>query len=125
EISLSHFHIPRSKFLRNALHSLSCACSFALAYLKAQPLAVAHPLLQLQGGDTFKQIGNAFQVKGELANVDDLKKAVEKEMKLSIAAPLIDVFSQQDGSWIREEKMSASLRDTDETDCYGFTLPSA
>ena len=43
-------------------------CSFACAYRKAQPLAVAHPLLQLQDGDTFKQIGNAFQVKGELAN---------------------------------------------------------
>eukprot|EP00913_Durusdinium_trenchii_P032273 g30218.t1 len=46
----------------------------------AQPLAVAHPLLQLQDGDTFKQIGNAFQVKGELANVDDLKKAIDPSL---------------------------------------------
>ena len=52
------------------MHCIPCHahCSFALAYRKAQPLAVAHPLLQLQDGDTFEQIGNAFQVKGELAN---------------------------------------------------------
>ena len=31
-------------------------------------MAVAHPLLQLQDGDTFKQIGNPFQVTGELAD---------------------------------------------------------
>ncbi|CAK8989682.1 unnamed protein product [Durusdinium trenchii] len=108
------------------MHCIACHahCSFALAYRKAQPLAVAHPLLQLQDGDTFKQIGNAFQVKGELANVDDLKKAIDPSLP-PIQTSKIDVYSLKDGSWIREEKMSASLRDTDETDCYGFTLPSA
>ncbi|CAK9086737.1 Uncharacterized protein SCF082_LOCUS41027 [Durusdinium trenchii] len=77
-------------------------------------------------GEKFAQIGNPFKVTGELADVDDLKKAIkaEKPNKVKCDADEIDIFSQQDGKWIKEEKMSASLRDTDETDCYGFTLPS-
>ncbi|CAK9075230.1 unnamed protein product [Durusdinium trenchii] len=78
-------------------------------------------------GDTFKQIGNAFQVKGELANVDDLKKALkaEKPNKVKCDADEIDIFSQQDGSWIREDEEASVNRGTSKTDCYGFTLPSA
>ncbi|CAK9049183.1 unnamed protein product [Durusdinium trenchii] len=109
------------------MHCIACHahCSFALAYRKAQPLAVAHPLLQLQDGDTFEQMGNAFPIDPVPSNIAYLKKAIKKEEELSIAPSKIDIFSQQDGKWIKKEKMSASLRNTDETDCYGFTLPSA
>ncbi|CAK9091312.1 unnamed protein product, partial [Durusdinium trenchii] len=54
--------------------------------------------------DKFKQIGNAFQVKGELANVDDLK---------------------EDGKWIREDEEASVNRGTSKSDCYGFTIPSS
>mmetsp|Transcript_3491 Transcript_3491/g.4095 ORF Transcript_3491/g.4095 Transcript_3491/m.4095 type:complete len:339 (+) Transcript_3491:112-1128(+) len=75
--------------------------------------------------EKFEQIGSAFRVKGELAIVDDLKEAIKKKEELTIAASKIDIYSQKDGTWIQEELMSASLRDTDESDCYGFTVPSA
>ncbi|CAK9049263.1 unnamed protein product [Durusdinium trenchii] len=81
---------------------------------------------QLQkDGDTFEQMGNAFPIDPVPSNIAYLKKAIKKEEELSIAPSKIDIFSQQDGKWIKKEKMSASLRNTDETDCYGFTLPSA
>ena len=79
-------------------------------------------------------------------------EAIEKEMKLSIAAPLIEIFSQQqeplsvpaisllvafvfshfflvwmpsgqDGKWSKEGKMSASLHDNDEDAPYGYIVP--
>ncbi|CAK9104299.1 unnamed protein product [Durusdinium trenchii] len=67
-----------------------------------------------------QEIGNAFQVKGELLNVDDLK-----EEKLSIAASKIDIYSSKDGKWIwkKEEKMSACLRDISEENPYGYIVP--
>ncbi|CAE7489150.1 unnamed protein product, partial [Symbiodinium pilosum] len=75
-------------------------------------------------GKEFEPTGNAFQVKGALANavlhafggrhqVDDLKKAIKAEEELSIAASKIDVYSQKDRAWVKEAKMSASLRDKD------------
>jgi len=78
---------------------------------------------QLTDGKEFEPTGNAFQVKGAFANVDDLKKAIKAEEELSIAASKIDVYSQQDRKWVEEETMSASLRDTTEEDCYWFVLP--
>ena len=83
-------------------------------------------------------------------------EAIEKKMKLTIAAPLIDIYSQQDeplfvpltsllvgtfqtsastcctlllmdlqdGKWIKEEKMSKSLRDTSEPGTWCFVLSS-
>ncbi|CAK9083502.1 unnamed protein product [Durusdinium trenchii] len=97
------------------------------AFRKAQPFAVAHPLLQLQDGDTFAQIGNAFPIDPVPSNIAYLKEAIKTKNPATVQCDAfqIDIFSQQDGKWIKEEKMSASLRDTDETDCYGFTLPSA
>ncbi|CAK8987142.1 Ubiquitin-like domain-containing protein, partial [Durusdinium trenchii] len=109
------------------MHCIPCHahCSFALAYRKAQPFAVAHPLLQLQDGDTFEQMGNAFPIDPVPSNIAYLKKAIKAEKPNKVKCDADEIFSQQDGKWIKEEKMSASLRDTDETDCYGFTLPSA
>ena len=52
------------------MHCIPCHahCSFARAYRKAQPLAVAHRLLQSQDGEKFAQIGNPFKVTGGLAD---------------------------------------------------------
>jgi len=45
-------------------------------------------------------------------------------MELSVAAPLIDIYLQQeDGGWKKESKMSASLRDNAEESPYGYFLP--
>ncbi|CAJ1423478.1 unnamed protein product [Effrenium voratum] len=76
-------------------------------------------------GEELELIGNAFKITASVVDVDDLKEAIEKKEKLTIAASKIDVYRQKDGGWVKEEKMSASLRDTDEADCYGFVLPSA
>ncbi|CAJ1436352.1 unnamed protein product [Effrenium voratum] len=91
-----------------------------------QPSAAASAVWvrQLKSLDGKEFIGNAFQVKGVLANVDDLKKAIKAEEELSIAASKIDIYSQKDGRWVKEARMSASLHDTDEADCYGFVLPA-
>ncbi|CAJ1344045.1 unnamed protein product [Effrenium voratum] len=77
-------------------------------------------------GKDFEIVGNAFQVKGVLTNVDDLKEAIKqkKPNTVSCDADELDIYSRQDGGWVKEEKMSASLRETDEADCYGFMLPA-
>ncbi|CAJ1381773.1 unnamed protein product [Effrenium voratum] len=77
-------------------------------------------------GKDFEIVGNAFQVKGVLTNVDDLKEAIKqkKPNTVSCDADELDIYSRQDGRWVKEGKMSASLRDTDEADCYGFMLPA-
>ncbi|CAK9075232.1 unnamed protein product [Durusdinium trenchii] len=49
----------------------------------------------------------------------------EKPNKVKCDADEIDIFSQQDGSWIREDEEASVNRGTSKTDCYGFTLPSA
>jgi len=83
--------------------------------------------LQKDGKSGFEFDGNGFQVKDkDIQNIDDLKKAIKKEKpnKVQCDADEIDIYiQQQDGSWIKEEKMSESLRDTSESDCYGFTIP--
>ena len=78
--------------------------------------------LKLQG-DEFQPIGNAFQVKSTLMNVDDLKVAIKTVMQLPIAAPRIDIFCLTDGKWNKEHRMSAALHDTDEDHPYGYVSP--
>jgi len=74
----------------------------------------------------FEPTGNAFQVKGALSNVDDLKEGIKNKAELSIASFKIVIYSQmEDGRWVKEETMSASLRSTSEADSYGFVVPSA
>ncbi|CAJ1408428.1 unnamed protein product [Effrenium voratum] len=75
-------------------------------------------------GKNFEVIGNPFQVKGVLANVDDLKEGIKNKAELSIPSFKMDIYSKEDGGWVKEETMSASLRETDEADCYGFTIPA-
>ncbi|CAJ1421465.1 unnamed protein product [Effrenium voratum] len=77
-----------------------------------------------QDGKDFEIVGNAFQVKGVLTNVDDLKKAIKAEEELSIAASKIDVYSQKDGRWVREDEEAAVKCDRSKADCYGFMLPA-
>ena len=85
------------------------------------PVWVRH--LQKGDGGRLEFVGNAFPVKEkDLQNIYDLKKAIE-ETKLSAAAPLIDIYSQEeDDSWKKEGKLSASLRNNDEDSPYGFFL---
>ncbi|CAE7611081.1 unnamed protein product [Symbiodinium sp. CCMP2592] len=78
---------------------------------------------QLTDGEEFEPTGNAFQVKGAFANVDDLKEGIKNKAELSIPSFKIDIYSQQDRKWVMAKTMSASLRDTTEEDCYGFVLP--
>jgi len=89
----------------------------------ATPSKTVWVCLLKKDGARFKPIGKPFKVKGELQDVDDLKKAIVVEEKLSIAASKVNVYTQQDGKWVLEDKMSASLRETDESDCYGYTVP--
>ncbi|CAJ1395897.1 unnamed protein product [Effrenium voratum] len=80
--------------------------------------------LRSPDGKEPETIGSAFKVTASVSDVDDLKKAIKVEEELTIATSKIDIYSKEDGRWVKEEKMSASLRDTDEADCYGFTLPA-
>ncbi|CAK9095679.1 unnamed protein product [Durusdinium trenchii] len=78
-------------------------------------------------GDTFEQVGSAFPIDPVPSNIAYLKNAIkaEKPNKVKCDADEIDIFSQQDGSWIREDEEASVNRGTSKTDCYGFTLPSA
>ncbi|CAJ1456832.1 unnamed protein product [Effrenium voratum] len=73
-------------------------------------------------GKDFEIVGNAFKITASVSDVDDLKKAIkqEKPNRVICDADEIDIYSKEDGRWVKEAKMSASLRDTDEADCYGF-----
>ncbi|CAJ1460395.1 unnamed protein product [Effrenium voratum] len=79
---------------------------------------------QMGSPDGEEFIGNAFQVKGVLANVDDLKEAIEKKEKLTIAASKINIHHQEDGRWVKDDEDSAVDRGKSKADCYGFTLPA-
>mmetsp|Transcript_23817 Transcript_23817/g.48950 ORF Transcript_23817/g.48950 Transcript_23817/m.48950 type:complete len:151 (-) Transcript_23817:293-745(-) len=90
----------------------------------AQPTVIWACQLR-KDGSTIEVAGNAFQVKGAIANVDDLKKAIKNESPKTVTCDAfqMDIYSQEDGNWVKEKTMSASLRDTTESYCYGFTLP--
>ncbi|OLQ09650.1 hypothetical protein AK812_SmicGene6755 [Symbiodinium microadriaticum] len=66
-------------------------------------------LIRKDGNGGFQLVGNA----------------IKTEEELSIAASKIDIYSQkEDGRWVKEAKMSASLRDTDAGHATG-TGPAA
>ncbi|CAJ1388439.1 unnamed protein product [Effrenium voratum] len=77
-------------------------------------------------GKNFEVIGNPFQVKGVLANVDDLKKAIkqEKPNRVICDADEIDIYSQKDGGWVKSDEESEVDRGKSKADCYGFTIPA-
>ena len=50
------------------------------AFRKAQPSAVAHRLLQLQDGEKFAQIGNAFPIDPVPSNIAYLKEVQSSEL---------------------------------------------
>ncbi|CAJ1367005.1 unnamed protein product, partial [Effrenium voratum] len=77
-------------------------------------------------GKDFEIVGNAFKITASVSDVDDLKKAIkqEKPNRVICDADEIDIYSKEDGRWVKEAKMSASLHNTDEADCYGFMLPA-
>ncbi|CAJ1435930.1 unnamed protein product [Effrenium voratum] len=57
-------------------------------------------------GKNFEVIGNPFQVKGVLANVDDLKKAIDPSLS-AFQASKIDIYRRKDGGWFKEDEESA------------------
>ncbi|CAE7346738.1 HERC1, partial [Symbiodinium sp. CCMP2456] len=67
-------------------------------------------------------VGNGFQVKGTLANVDDLKKAIDPSMS-PLQASKIQIFSREDGEWKQEEEDAEVNRGATKPDSYGFVLP--
>eukprot|EP00439_Symbiodinium_sp_Y106_P012390 s14847_g1.t2 len=72
--------------------------------------------LLCEDGSTIEVAGNAFKVTGAIADVDDLKKAIKNENpKTDLGLPVSRLsLTWQDGHWVTEETMSASLRDTTE-----------
>ncbi|CAK9044333.1 unnamed protein product [Durusdinium trenchii] len=63
------------------------------------------------------------QIRKDVQNIDDPKKVIETAEKLSIAPSKIEIYSQEDGKWSKEGKMSAPLRDNDEDAPYGYIVP--
>ncbi|CAJ1426680.1 unnamed protein product [Effrenium voratum] len=77
-------------------------------------------------GKDFEIVGNAFQVKGVLTNVDDLKEAIKqkKPNTVSCDADELDIYSRQDGGWVKDVEDSAVDCGKSRADCYGFMLPA-
>ncbi|CAJ1460271.1 unnamed protein product [Effrenium voratum] len=70
-----------------------------------QPAAIWACQLR-KDGEKFEVAGNTFQVKGVLANVDELKEAIEKK----------------DGGWVKEDEESkANPRQIATGSCYRET----
>ncbi|CAJ1390372.1 unnamed protein product [Effrenium voratum] len=113
--------IPATIYLRNCIKVELQACEPSSA--ASQPSAAVW-VCQLGSPDGEEFIGNAFQVKGVLANVDDLKEAIEKKEKLTIAASKINIHHQEDGRWVKDDEDSAVDRGKSKADCYRFTLPA-
>ncbi|CAE7193949.1 unnamed protein product [Symbiodinium sp. CCMP2592] len=80
---------------------------------------------QLTDGEEFEPTGNAFKVRGDLTDVDDLKKAIktEKPNRVKCDADELDIYSQQDGNWVKEDEANELNRGTSKEDCYWFVLP--
>ncbi|CAJ1448946.1 unnamed protein product [Effrenium voratum] len=66
-------------------------------------------LVHCEDGKDFEIVGNAFQVKGVLANVDDLKKAIDPSLS-PFQSSNIDIYSQKEEGWVREDEEAAVNR---------------
>ncbi|CAJ1363120.1 unnamed protein product [Effrenium voratum] len=94
----------------------------------SQPSAVVW-VCQLRsiGSGGFQPAGDAFPIDPVPQNIAYLKKAMKQENPNTVScdAYQIDIYRRaQDGRWVKETRMSASLRKTNEADCYGFMLPA-
>jgi len=78
-------------------------------------------------GSTIEVAGNAFQVKGAIANVADLKDAIKEKKPKTVTcdADELDIYSQKDGRWVKEDEDNEVNRGTSKAHCYGFVLPPA
>ncbi|CAE7713954.1 pgl [Symbiodinium sp. CCMP2592] len=76
-------------------------------------------------GSTIEVAGNVFQVKGAFSNVDDLKKAIKNENPKTVTCDAfqLDIYSQKDRKWVKEDEANELNRGTSKEDCYGFMLP--
>jgi len=90
----------------------------------AQPTVVWACQLR-KDGSTIEVAGSAFKVKGTIADVDDLKKAIKNENPKTVTCDAfqLDIYSQQDRNWVKEDEANELNRGTSKQDCYGFTLP--
>jgi len=81
--------------------------------------------LQKEDGEIKEADTDPFQVKSDLSNVDDLKKAIRKEKpnRVKCDADEIEVRSLKDGRWEKENADAEINRGTSMSDCYGFLLP--
>ncbi|CAJ1371905.1 unnamed protein product [Effrenium voratum] len=89
----------------------------------APPAVWVRQLQPSKDGKDFEIVGNAFQVKGGLTNVDDLKKAIDPSFS-PFQSSKIDIYSQKDGRWVREDEEAAVKCGRSKADCYGFMLPA-
>jgi len=83
---------------------------------------------QLQKDDAGRLdlVGKAFKTTGEIADIDDLKKAIKKENPKTVPCDAVEIdiyLQQEDRSWKEEIKMSGSLRNNDEDSPYGYFVP--
>ncbi|CAJ1410649.1 unnamed protein product [Effrenium voratum] len=117
--------IPATSYLRNCIKVYVEACEPSSA--ASQPSAAVWVCqLGSPDGKEPETIGSAFKITASVLDVDDLKKAIKQENPNTVFcdAHQLDIYSKEDGRWVKEARMSASLRETDEADCYGFTLPA-
>ncbi|CAJ1446015.1 unnamed protein product, partial [Effrenium voratum] len=97
---------------------------FAGSAASQPPPAVWVCQLGSPDGKDFEIVGNAFKITASVSDVDDLKEAIEKKAKLSVAAFKIDIYRQKEGGWVREDEEAAVNRGKSKADCYGFMLPA-
>ncbi|CAJ1459596.1 unnamed protein product [Effrenium voratum] len=71
----------------------------------------------------FQLAGNAFPIDPMPQYIAYLKKAIKAEEELSIAASKMDLYSQKDDRWVKDEEAEVNCGKSKE-DCYGF-VPSA
>ncbi|CAJ1381011.1 unnamed protein product [Effrenium voratum] len=110
--------IPATSYLRNCIKVYVVAC---------EPSSAAVWVCQLGSPDGKPEtVGSAFKITASVSDVDDLKEAIKqkKPNTVSCDADELDIYSRKDGGWVKETRMSSSLRNTDEADCYGFMLPA-
>ncbi|CAJ1376558.1 unnamed protein product, partial [Effrenium voratum] len=91
-----------------------------------RPPAVWVCQLGSPGSGGFQPAGNAFPINPVPQNIAYLKEAIKQKNPNTVScdAYQMDIYRRKDGRWVKETRMSSSLRNTDEADCYGFMLPA-
>ncbi|CAJ1348558.1 unnamed protein product [Effrenium voratum] len=99
----------------------------AIAGAASAPQAVwVRQLQPSKDGEKFELTGNPFKITTSVRHVDDLKKAItqQKPNTMSCDADEIDIYSQKEGGWVRQDEEAAVNRGKSKADCYGFVPPA-